>query len=211
MKKLLKGPFSHNVMPYFGMFLKDLTLIEENTTIIHTVGAVNFFKMRMVANLIAEIQKAQKSIFNFTKNIELLSYLYYGLPRLDEDTIWKLSRVCEESSTPGTVYVSDQKYQPSNTFVKTEDVLVASSNPIFGLRTTPKVERKKSDPSIAENARRNRDSSSGSPSDKKENVKDKILRKEQEIIELEKSKENEKKLKAKKDSEGSKKTTSKNP
>jgi len=207
MKKLLKGPFSHNVMPYFGMFLKDLTLIEENTTIIRNVGAVNFYKMRMVANLIGEIQKAQKSIFNFNKNVELLSFLYYGLPRLDEDTVWKLSRICEETSS-GTASLGDQKYKPNNTFVKTEDVVIASSNPIFGLRNTPKFERKKSDPAIsAGNAKK--DNTPGSPQERRENVKEKILKKEQEIIELQKVKQNEQILKSKQRADESKKPTAK--
>ena len=52
----------------------------------------------MVASVIADIQKAQKSDFHFSKDISILSFITYGLHILEEDRIWELSSKCEASS-----------------------------------------------------------------------------------------------------------------
>jgi hypothetical protein len=36
----------HNVIPYLGLYLKDLTFIEDGNASFNKTGAVNFFKMR---------------------------------------------------------------------------------------------------------------------------------------------------------------------
>lgn len=98
MRELFSSSTTQNVMPFLGLYLKDLTFIEDGNANFSDSGAVNFFKMRMVASVISDIQRAQKSSFNFTKKLDVLSFLSYGLLIHDEDQIWKLSTQCEASS-----------------------------------------------------------------------------------------------------------------
>jgi len=133
--RLFASSKTRNVMPYIGLYLKDLTFIEQNENF-DGAGAVNFYKMRMVAAVISDIQKAQQSNFNFKKKVDLLSYLTYGLLLHDEDTIWKLSMKCEANSTvepnplPSlSIRLFSAKEKPiKNTF----------SNPVYGLKDSKK-------------------------------------------------------------------------
>jgi len=139
MKNLLSSSkiFSgKNVLPYLGLYLKDLTSLEENSSYNKQMGAVNFYKMRMVASVITEIQKAQQSIFNFNKNLNILSYLTYEIPLLDEEAIWNMSKKCEVVSSEDA---TDLKGSLSK--AKEVEVVKESSNPIFGIK---KVDSKSS-------------------------------------------------------------------
>ena len=66
-------------------------------------GAVNFEKMRMVAKVITQLQKAQKSSFPFIRNINLLSWLLHGVPKFSEDHLFELSKKCEAGEMEGTM------------------------------------------------------------------------------------------------------------
>ncbi len=139
MKGLSSTAGNINVMPYFGLYLKDLTFIEgrkaRDVALLHATfpkpisfrnwlrksrmqkrdivvthvdgnnnfvgaGIVNFQKMRMVASIITEIQRAQQSKFPFKKNLQILAYLNYGLILYDEDTVYNKSKQCERGSDP---------------------------------------------------------------------------------------------------------------
>jgi hypothetical protein len=132
MKKMFQTSKSHqNVLPYFGLFLRDLTAIEETSSVDKT-GAVNFHKMRLVAAVIEDVQRAQKSIFNFEKDIALVSYLMLGTKQLDEDTMDAESRKREPKSdfkSPKLEALLSNIFKPK----LTGEVKVVSKNPIFGL------------------------------------------------------------------------------
>eukprot|EP01119_Soliformovum_irregulare_P008825 TRINITY_DN2193_c0_g2_i2.p1 TRINITY_DN2193_c0_g2~~TRINITY_DN2193_c0_g2_i2.p1 ORF type:complete len:644 (-),score=150.43 TRINITY_DN2193_c0_g2_i2:49-1794(-) len=128
-----------NMVPYMGLFLKDLTNIDENDTIT-SVGAVNFFKMRKVAQVVSTIQRTQQSIFNFQQNLKITSFISFEVPSCDENDLWEMSLQCEKQT--------DTERAPNQR--KLIDILTpthlvtTSSNPIFGLNQ-PKVsiEKKK--------------------------------------------------------------------
>eukprot|EP01119_Soliformovum_irregulare_P002315 TRINITY_DN1259_c0_g1_i1.p1 TRINITY_DN1259_c0_g1~~TRINITY_DN1259_c0_g1_i1.p1 ORF type:complete len:637 (+),score=163.45 TRINITY_DN1259_c0_g1_i1:82-1992(+) len=128
-----------NMVPYMGLFLKDLTIIDENDTIT-AIGAVNFFKMRKVAHVIGTIQRAQQSIFNFQKDIKLTSYISFEVPLCDENDLWELSLQCERQT--------DMERSPNQR--RLADILaptpfvMTSSNPIFGMNAprSPGSERR---------------------------------------------------------------------
>jgi hypothetical protein len=82
--------------------LKDLTFIEDGNNNFMGTGVVNFQKMRMVADVITEIQQAQQSKFGFQKNLRILAYLMYGLTIWDEEAIYSKSKQCEGTQEPGT-------------------------------------------------------------------------------------------------------------
>ena len=49
MKRLFKSSNAtktHNIIPYLGLFLKDLTFIEDGNKNFSDTGAVNFYKVR---------------------------------------------------------------------------------------------------------------------------------------------------------------------
>lgn len=56
--------------------------------------------MRMVANIIGEIQRAQKSFFNFNRDLDIIFSLSGGLLLLDEDTLYVFSKKCEPNPEP---------------------------------------------------------------------------------------------------------------
>lgn len=130
-----------SVLPYLGLYLKDLTFIEEGNSSFDDSGAVNFFKMRMFANVITEVQKAQSSSFNFKKNPELLSYLTCGIQIHDEDHLWNLSYTCQTVSSSDSntrrkrhslrEQLSDM-FKPKNE----EEIINSFSNPIFQKRAS---------------------------------------------------------------------------
>eukprot|EP01114_Cavostelium_apophysatum_P018833 TRINITY_DN5915_c0_g1_i2.p1 TRINITY_DN5915_c0_g1~~TRINITY_DN5915_c0_g1_i2.p1 ORF type:complete len:677 (+),score=196.76 TRINITY_DN5915_c0_g1_i2:160-2190(+) len=142
--EIISSQLGSNLIPYFSLYLKDLTILEENTSITQ-VGAVNFHKMRKVANIIAEIQKAQKSLFAFQKNVKILVYLTTEIPHLDDEAQWKMSKICEPESSgldPADLCASTSysAMSPGSIFraVKANaspEVLVQKvSNPIFGVK-----------------------------------------------------------------------------
>jgi hypothetical protein len=106
-----------------------LTAIEEASSV-DKKGAVNFHKMRLVAAVIEDVQRAQKSIFNFEKDLALVSYLMFGRKQLDEDTMDAESRKREPKSD-----FKSPKASLSSVFKSksTGEVKVVSKNPIFGL------------------------------------------------------------------------------
>eukprot|EP01114_Cavostelium_apophysatum_P023215 TRINITY_DN867_c0_g1_i1.p1 TRINITY_DN867_c0_g1~~TRINITY_DN867_c0_g1_i1.p1 ORF type:complete len:660 (-),score=137.11 TRINITY_DN867_c0_g1_i1:31-2010(-) len=141
---------SGNFLPYVGLHLKDLTMLEENSNITQ-IGAVNFHKMRKVANCIQEIQKAQTSIFAFPKNVKVLNHLTSEVMQYDEDARWNMSKICEpESSGEEPFDICAAQPAPnrftirrrSSSFGSAADVVVQTLNPIFGVKLSPSSKRK---------------------------------------------------------------------
>eukprot|EP01119_Soliformovum_irregulare_P008829 TRINITY_DN2193_c0_g2_i7.p1 TRINITY_DN2193_c0_g2~~TRINITY_DN2193_c0_g2_i7.p1 ORF type:complete len:650 (-),score=183.05 TRINITY_DN2193_c0_g2_i7:59-2008(-) len=130
---------SVNMVPYMGLFLKDLTNIDENDTIT-SVGAVNFFKMRKVAQVISTIQRTQQSIFNFQQNLKITSFISFEVPSCDENDLWEMSLQCEKET--------DTERAPNQRklldILTPTQLITTSSNPIFGLNQpkSPNVKKK---------------------------------------------------------------------
>jgi len=116
-----------NVVPYIGLYLKDLSTLEENSTITKG-GKVNLYKLKRIVNIISEILVAQTSIFNFKKNVKIFSFFKNQIFKFDEDTMWRYSKVCENISS------EDASELRSNlTTEKKSEIEVVSFNPIHGL------------------------------------------------------------------------------
>jgi len=62
-------------IPYMGVYLSDLTFIEEGNPDFLENGYINFFKRRMVAEVIKEIQQYQQTPYNLTPVPALQKYL----------------------------------------------------------------------------------------------------------------------------------------
>lgn len=95
-KKIFLSSKTPNILPYMGLYLKDLTALEEAGNLDKKGGPVNFHKMRILASIIGEIQQAQRSLFLFERNQEIItSLLSFG--GMDEETLYQLSKKCEPS------------------------------------------------------------------------------------------------------------------
>ena len=66
------------MLPYFGVFLKDLELVEEgNENMLH--GLINWYKMELLGQIVRQIRMAQKRPFVF-RRLERLSSTVCFLP-----------------------------------------------------------------------------------------------------------------------------------
>lgn len=84
-------------IPFMGIHLSDLVFIEEaHKDDIIPNGMVNFTKMRLIAESFRQFTDLQKtasypfSVENYTQR-----FLKYDVFALDEDKLWKASRICE--------------------------------------------------------------------------------------------------------------------
>eukprot|EP01119_Soliformovum_irregulare_P009186 TRINITY_DN22377_c0_g1_i1.p1 TRINITY_DN22377_c0_g1~~TRINITY_DN22377_c0_g1_i1.p1 ORF type:complete len:657 (-),score=173.64 TRINITY_DN22377_c0_g1_i1:8-1909(-) len=122
-----------NVIPYLGLILKDLTFVQDGNSNFDADGRVNFYKMRMISSMFKDMKKCQQSNFNFKKDIEVLSFLKFGMRIRDEEEIWTLSQRCQdkaESLTRGRSLTS-----LSGIFRNSEapePIVTAFDNPMYG-------------------------------------------------------------------------------
>lgn len=82
-------------IPYLGMYLSDLTFIEESTPNYTPEGLLNFAKMRMIAHVIREIRQFQQTPYKIEYNVRPCSYLLDPVLLLDDDELYKLSLAIE--------------------------------------------------------------------------------------------------------------------
>jgi hypothetical protein len=86
-------------IPYLGMYLSDLTFIEESTPNFTTDGLLNFSKMRMLAHVIREIRQFQQTPYKIDYCAKASSYLLDPSLLLDDDQLYKLSLQIEPKQT----------------------------------------------------------------------------------------------------------------
>jgi len=88
-------------IPYLGMYLKDLTFIEDgnNNYITNVEGdyddIVNFEKMRKLASTIQDIFLYQQKPYNFRKEYVILQFIESRLEFINEDENYLISRRIE--------------------------------------------------------------------------------------------------------------------
>eukprot|EP00027_Filamoeba_sp_ATCC50430_P001073 CAMPEP_0168556048 /NCGR_PEP_ID=MMETSP0413-20121227/8670_1 /TAXON_ID=136452 /ORGANISM="Filamoeba nolandi, Strain NC-AS-23-1" /LENGTH=681 /DNA_ID=CAMNT_0008586959 /DNA_START=162 /DNA_END=2207 /DNA_ORIENTATION=+ len=132
-------------IPYIGLYLKDLTFIEDgNETISNDV--VNFQKMSMIASIIQDIQTLQNRMFyRYKRNADLQHFVAFNLLILSEDDMYEHSKICEglgsQTSTPVAVKRGFSVSMNMNTLrrrsvtsVQEHDTsVVIVKNPIYGV------------------------------------------------------------------------------
>lgn len=83
----------HDLLPYLGTYLTDITFIDDGNPDYVTVGnkkLINFDKWRLIYVAIQQIRSYQQSKFNFGRHEPLTSFLV-ELPALGEHELYKLS------------------------------------------------------------------------------------------------------------------------
>ncbi|XP_064620078.1 ras-specific guanine nucleotide-releasing factor 2-like isoform X2 [Lineus longissimus] len=82
-------------IPYLGMYLTDLSFIEEGTPNKTEESLVNFSKMRMIAHVIREIQLFQQTPYRIEHHPRVSSYLLDPSRLLEEEETYKASLIIE--------------------------------------------------------------------------------------------------------------------
>ncbi|OWF45269.1 Ras-specific guanine nucleotide-releasing factor 1 [Mizuhopecten yessoensis] len=78
-------------IPYLGMYLTDLSFIEEGTPDNTDEGLVNFSKMRMIAHVIREIRLFQQTPYRIEHHVRITNYLLDPNRLLGDDRTYKAS------------------------------------------------------------------------------------------------------------------------
>ncbi|KAI1301458.1 Ras-specific guanine nucleotide-releasing factor 2 [Halotydeus destructor] len=82
-------------IPYLGMYLTDLSFIEEGTPNFTDDGLLNFSKMRMIAHVIREIKHFQQTPYKIEMNPKVINYLLDTSRHLNDDELYQLSLCLE--------------------------------------------------------------------------------------------------------------------
>ncbi|XP_058792111.1 ras-specific guanine nucleotide-releasing factor 2-like isoform X1 [Phymastichus coffea] len=78
-------------IPYLGLYLTDLSFIEEGTPNFTDDGLLNFSKMRMIAHVIREIRHFQQTPYKIEHNPRVTNYLLDPSILLDEEDLYRMS------------------------------------------------------------------------------------------------------------------------
>lgn len=82
-------------IPYLGMYLTDLSFIEEGTPNFTEEGLLNFSKMRMIAHVIREIRHFQQTPYKIDLNPKAVNYLLDTSQMLPDEKLYQLSLCLE--------------------------------------------------------------------------------------------------------------------
>ncbi|XP_017771929.1 PREDICTED: ras-specific guanine nucleotide-releasing factor 2-like isoform X2 [Nicrophorus vespilloides] len=78
-------------IPYLGIYLTDLSFIEEGTPTYTNEGLLNFSKMRMVANIIREVSHLQQTRYRIQSSQKAIGFITDTAQLLDDDQLFGLS------------------------------------------------------------------------------------------------------------------------
>ncbi|XP_064474467.1 ras-specific guanine nucleotide-releasing factor 2-like isoform X2 [Ornithodoros turicata] len=82
-------------IPYLGMYLTDLSFIEEGTPNFTEEGLLNFSKMRMIAHVIREIRHFQQTPYKIEMNPKVFNYLLDPGRLMPDEELYRLSLCLE--------------------------------------------------------------------------------------------------------------------
>jgi len=91
------------VNPYLGVFLRDLTFIEDgNPDFVEDDSLLNFEKMRMISGVLNQVRKYQSVPYMFEPVPTIQEYIVNGTAvNLSDDALHKYSLLCEASAVSG--------------------------------------------------------------------------------------------------------------
>nr|VZI51149.1 unnamed protein product [Spirometra erinaceieuropaei] len=82
-------------IPYLGMYLTDLSFIEEGTPNVTEHGLINFCKMRMLAHVLMEIRRYHQAPYAIKQRQEVIDYLLDPTRLLTDDQTYEASLAIE--------------------------------------------------------------------------------------------------------------------
>ena len=85
------------LVPYLGVFLRDLTFIEVGNSnhLDEDKKMINYDKYRMLAVVLADLRKYQQIPYDFEVQHDVQTSLRISMLTLDEDQLFNLSRIVE--------------------------------------------------------------------------------------------------------------------
>ncbi|XP_076247856.1 ras-specific guanine nucleotide-releasing factor 1 isoform X2 [Calliopsis andreniformis] len=86
-------------IPYLGLYLTDLSFIEEGTPTMTEDGLLNFSKMRMIAHVIREIRHFQQTPYKIELITKVTNYLLDTSLLLNEKNLYRMSLEIEPKAT----------------------------------------------------------------------------------------------------------------
>ncbi|CAL1269973.1 unnamed protein product [Larinioides sclopetarius] len=100
-------------IPYLGMYLTDLSFIEEGTPNFTDEGLLNFSKMRMIAHVIREIRHFQQTPYKIEMSPKVTNYLLDPTRLMPDEELYqtslclepRLSRLSTKITTPGAGFM----------------------------------------------------------------------------------------------------------
>ncbi|GFQ66611.1 ras-specific guanine nucleotide-releasing factor 1 [Trichonephila clavata] len=100
-------------IPYLGMYLTDLSFIEEGTPNFTDEGLLNFSKMRMIAHVIREIRHFQQTPYKIDMSPKVTNYLLDPTRLMADEELYqislclepRLSRLSTKITTPGAGFM----------------------------------------------------------------------------------------------------------
>ncbi|XP_059486241.1 ras-specific guanine nucleotide-releasing factor 2-like isoform X3 [Neocloeon triangulifer] len=101
-------------IPYLGMYLTDLSFIEEGTPNFTDEGLLNFSKMRMIAHVIREIRHFQQTPYKIELIAKVTNYLLDPTLLLDDDQLYNMSLEIEPRTSRLGSAVGMSQCQDSN-------------------------------------------------------------------------------------------------
>jgi hypothetical protein len=94
------------MVPYFGLYLKDLTFIEEGNRDTFDNGLANYDKMKLVSSAISQIQEFQKCAkYSATPLPHVQDYIMQRAQVINEDDLYEASIACEPIKTANSTSV----------------------------------------------------------------------------------------------------------
>merc|ERR1712137_58040 len=108
--RVVKGEATLPAVPYLGMYLSDLTFIDNEADFVDPEKRmINFVKMQYIGNIIRQIEKYQQGAYCLTPVPILQEYLM-KLPYLEEKEMYGWSTKCEErkDSRQTTVFLKEK-------------------------------------------------------------------------------------------------------
>lgn len=87
-------------LPYLGMYLTDLTFIEDGTPMVTADSLINFSRMRMISNVVQEIRLYQQTPYQVELKSDTLKWLLQSGHVWTEEQMYNKSLELEPRPTP---------------------------------------------------------------------------------------------------------------
>ncbi|XP_049269734.1 ras-specific guanine nucleotide-releasing factor 2 isoform X3 [Rhipicephalus sanguineus] len=100
-------------IPYLGMYLTDLSFIEEGTPNFTEEGLLNFSKMRMIAHVIREIRHFQQTPYKIEMIPKVFNYLLDPARLMPDEELYRLSLCLEPRLSRLGTKVTASPFTPS--------------------------------------------------------------------------------------------------
>jgi len=100
--KLGKDP----IVPYLGLFLRDITFADDGNPTYLENGQINFRKVELLASFFGHVKVCQQNSYNFKYEAEVQAFLQEGLETIDDKAMYKHSKFIEPPGLQGKAHHS---------------------------------------------------------------------------------------------------------